>query len=134
MEFLKSFINVVLVFVALGLIMNIFEEINFFRRFDVKIITPIGLSFMVIPSMLVNVLPFIIFLSSMIVFIKLKSRKDLLSIKILGYSKDIFLRITGRKLYFYYKIFNYYAFWLIISTKKFVNTDLSNENKIKALL
>ena len=93
MEFLKSFINVVLVFVALGLIMNIFEEINFFRRFDVKIITPIGLSFMVIPSMLVNVLPFIIFLSSMIVFIKLKSKKDLLSIKILGYSNIKFLLI-----------------------------------------
>ena len=93
MEFLKSFINVTLVFVALGLLMNIFEEINFFRRFDVKITTPIGLSFMVIPSMLVNILPFIIFLSSMIVFLKLKSKKDLIAIKILGYSNLKFLLI-----------------------------------------
>ncbi len=63
-QFLKSFLNVVLVFIALGLIMNLFEEINFFRKFNVNISVPIGLSFMVIPSMLVGILPFIIFLSS----------------------------------------------------------------------
>jgi len=92
-EFLKSFFHVVLVFVALGLIMNLFEEINFFRKFDVNISIPIGLSFMVIPSMLVSILPFIIFLSSMIVFIKLKDNRDLISIKILGYSNIKFLFI-----------------------------------------
>ena len=85
-EFLKSFFKIVLVFIALGLIMNLFEEINFFRKFDVNISIPIGLSFMVIPSMLVGILPFIIFLSSMMVFIKLKDNRDLIAIKILGYS------------------------------------------------
>ena len=63
-HFLKSFLNVVLIFIALGLIMNLFEEINFFRKFDVNIGVPIGLSFMIIPSMLIEILPFIIFLSS----------------------------------------------------------------------
>ena len=92
-EFLKSFLNVVLVFVALGLIMNLFEEINFFRQFDTNISIPIGLSFMIIPSLLINILPFIIFLSSMLVFIKLKNNRDLLTIKILGYSNIKFLLI-----------------------------------------
>ena len=54
---------------------------------------PIGLSFMVIPSMLINILPFIVFLSSMAVFIKLKNNRDLISIKILGYSNMKFLYI-----------------------------------------
>ena len=90
-EFLKSFLNVVLLFIALGLIMNLFEEINFFRQFGTNIWVPIGLSLMVIPSMLVALLPFIIFLSSMVVFIKLKNNRDLLSIKILGYSNLKFL-------------------------------------------
>ena len=85
-EFLKSFLNIVLIFVALGLIMNLFEEINFFRKFDIGIATPIGLSFMIIPSILVNMLPFIIFLSSMMTFIKLKNNRDLISIKVLGFS------------------------------------------------
>ncbi len=92
-EFLKSFFKIVLVFIALGLIMNLFEEINFFRKFDVNISIPIGLSFMVIPSMLVGILPFIIFLSSMMVFIKLKDNRDLIAIKILGYSNVKFLII-----------------------------------------
>ena len=90
-QFLKSFFNVVLLFTALGLIMNLFEEINFFRQFDTNISVPIGLSFMIIPSLLVNILPFIIFLSSMAVFIKLKNNRDILTIKILGYSNTKFL-------------------------------------------
>ena len=66
-EFLKSFLNVVLLFIALGLIMNLFEEINFFRQFGTNIWVPIGLSLMVIPSMLIALLPFIIFLSSQLI-------------------------------------------------------------------
>ena len=92
-QFLKSFFNVILIFIALGLIMNLFEEINFFRKFNVNISVPIALSFMVIPSMLVGILPFIIFLSSMLVFIKLKTNRDLISIKVLGYSNLKFLFI-----------------------------------------
>ena len=99
-QFLNSFLKVILVFVALGLIMNIFEEINFFREFDVNITVPIGLSFMVIPSMLVSILPFIIFLSSMLVFLKLKNNRDFLSIKILGYSNLKFLFIFASTAFF----------------------------------
>ncbi len=99
-HFLKSFLNVVLIFIALGLIMNLFEEINFFRKFDVNIGIPIGLSFMVIPSMLVGILPFIIFLSSMLAFINLKNNKDLISIKILGYSNFKFLFIFSSTAFF----------------------------------
>ena len=92
-QFLQSFFNIILIFIALGLIMNLFEEINFFREFNVNISIPIGLSLMVIPSMLVSILPFIIFLSSMLVFLKLKNNRDLISIKILGYSNVKFLFI-----------------------------------------
>jgi len=99
-EFLKSFFNIILVFVALGLIMNLFEEINFFREFSINISIPIGLSLMVIPSMLVSIMPFIIFLSSMLVFIKLKNNRDLLAIKILGYSNIKFLLIFSSAAFF----------------------------------
>ncbi len=92
-HFLKSFLNVILMFIALGLIMNLFEEINFFRELNVNIGIPISLSFMVIPSMLVGILPFIIFLSSMLALISLKNNRDLISIKILGYSNLKFLFI-----------------------------------------
>ena len=90
-EFLKSFINVVLVFCCLGLILNLFEEINYFKNYDVGILLPILLSLMVIPSVLINLLPFILFLSSMLVFIKLKNNRDILSLKTFGLSNANFL-------------------------------------------
>ena len=91
MEFLKSFLNVVLIFCCLGLIMNLFEEINYFKNYDVGIMLPITLSLMIIPSIVINMLPFILFLSSMWVFIKLKNNRDMLSLKTFGFSNVRFL-------------------------------------------
>ena len=90
-EFLKTFANMVLIFSCLGLVLNLFEEINYFKNFDVGIFLPLGLSLMFIPSILINLLPFILFLSSMWVFIKLKNNRDILSLKTFGYSNINFL-------------------------------------------
>ena len=90
-EFLKSFLNVLLIFCCAGLIMNLFEEINYFRKYDVGMGLPIQLSFMIVPSIIINMLPFILFLSSMWVFIKLKNNRDLLSLRTFGFSNGKFI-------------------------------------------
>ncbi len=90
-QFLKTFINVVLIFCCLGLIMNLFEEINFFKNYDVGILMPIKLSLLVIPSIIINLLPFILFISSMVVFIKLKDNRDIIALKTFGFSNVNFL-------------------------------------------
>ena len=90
-EFFKSFFNVVLIFCCLGLILNLFEEINYFKNYDVGIGLPIVLSLMIIPSIVINMLPFILFLSSMWTFIKLKNNRDILSLKTFGLSNVSFL-------------------------------------------
>ncbi len=90
-EFLKSFVNMVLIFCCLGLVLNLFEEINYFKNYDVGILLPLGLSLMFIPSILINLLPFIIFLSSMWVFLKLKNNRDVISLKTFGFSNLNFL-------------------------------------------
>ena len=90
-EFFKSFMNVVLIFCCLGLILNLFEEINYFKNYDVGIGLPTILSLMIIPSVVINMLPFILFLSSMWVFIKLKYNRDILSLKTFGLSNLNFL-------------------------------------------
>ncbi len=92
-EFLKSLFHVILIFCCLGLIMNLFEEINYFKSYDVGITLPVILSFMVIPSILVNMLPFVIFLSSMWAIIKLKNNRDVLSLKTFGFSNIKFLSL-----------------------------------------
>ena len=48
------------------MILNLFEEIEFFKNINVVcILTPLILTSIFIPSMIIKFLPFIIFLSSM---------------------------------------------------------------------
>tara|TARA_B100001029_G_scaffold173258_1_gene171954 strand:+ start:1643 stop:2731 length:1089 start_codon:yes stop_codon:yes gene_type:complete len=90
-EFIKTFFNVILLFCCLGLILNLFEEINYFKNYDVGIGLPLALSLMIIPSIVINMLPFILFLSSMWAFIKLKNNRDILALKTFGLSNVKFL-------------------------------------------
>jgi len=90
-EFLKSFLNVLLIFCCAGLVMNLFEEINYFRKYDIGMGLPIQLSLMIIPSIVINMLPFILFLSSMWVLVKLKNNRDLLSLRTFGISNGKFI-------------------------------------------
>ena len=85
-NFLKIFLNTILVFFALGILINLFEEIEFFKNLDESILLPLLLSFSFVPSLIFELLPFIVFLSAVFYFIKFRSNKDLLSTKVFGYS------------------------------------------------
>ena len=65
-EFTKTIINATLIFFSLGMVMNIFEEINFFKDIDIGISIPILLSLLFVPSLLYNMFPFIILLSAIL--------------------------------------------------------------------
>ena len=84
--FLTTFSIFILVFYSFGVILNLFEEIEFFKNINVNIFTPLVLTIIYIPSMIVNFLPFIIFLSSMWFLLKIKNNRNLLTLKIYGYS------------------------------------------------
>ena len=84
--FLKTFFKVFLFFYAFGIILNLFEEIEFFKNLESSIFTPLILTNLYIPSMMINLLPFIIFISSMKFIIDLRNNKDLLTMKIFGFS------------------------------------------------
>ncbi len=85
-NFLKTFFIFILVFYCFGVILNLFEEIEFFKNIDVSIFIPLMLTSIFIPSMIIKILPFIIFLSSMWFMIKIRNNRDLLTLKVFGYS------------------------------------------------
>jgi len=85
-EFLKITINMSLVFLALGFIVNLFEEINFFKDFDVGIEVPIILSALYVPNLLYNALPFVILLSGIWFFQKIKKTDEIIAMKVSGMS------------------------------------------------
>ena len=91
-NFLKTFMIFVLVFYCFGMILNLFEEIEFFKNLEVSLFTPLILTSIFIPSMIIKFLPFIIFLSSMWFMLKIRNNRDLLTLKVFGYSNlKIFL-------------------------------------------
>ena len=84
--FFKSIFKVILIFYCFGIILNLFEEIEFFKNLNLSILMPISLTALYIPSMIIKLLPFIIFISSMWFLLSLRNNKDLLTLKVVGYS------------------------------------------------
>jgi len=85
-EFLKVVLNTSLSFFALGYVVNIFEEINFFKDFDVGIYLPLKMSLLFVPSMFYNMFPFVILLSGIWFFLKLKKTEEITAMKVSGMS------------------------------------------------
>ena len=85
-EFIKIVINTSIIFFCLGIIMNIFEEINFFKDFNVAINTPIILSLLFVPSLLNYFFPFVILLSGIWFFLKIKKTDELTAMNVSGMS------------------------------------------------
>lgn len=85
-EFLKVVANMSLAFLCLGFFLTLFEEINFFKDYDVGIKLPLILSMLIIPSLLYNMFPFVILLSGIWFFLKIKKTDEIIAIKISGIS------------------------------------------------
>ena len=85
-EFFKVIINMSLTFFCLGFIINLFEEINFFKDIDVGINVPIVLSALFVPSMIYNMFPFVVLLSGIWFFLKIRKTDEIIAMKVSGMS------------------------------------------------
>ena len=81
-NFLSLFLKVVLIFYCFGMMLNLFEEIEFFKNINVSIFFPLMLTSIYLPTLLVKILPFIVFISSMWFMMKVRNNKDLLTLKV----------------------------------------------------
>ncbi len=85
-SFLKKFFYVVLIAYCFGVILSLFEEIEFFKNSETSIFLPLTLTIIFIPSLILKILPFIIFVSSMWFIVQIRNNKDFLMLKVFGYS------------------------------------------------
>ena len=67
---------------SFGLVLNLFEEIEFFKDTNIHFIKPFYLSCLYIPSLIIKLLPFIIFITSMWYITKIKNNKNLLTLSL----------------------------------------------------
>ena len=85
-NFSKILLLATLIFFCLGIILNLFEEIEYFKKYNTDLILPFILTLSFLPDLIINLLPFIIFLSAIWFFRSIKLNKDLLSLKVFGLS------------------------------------------------
>ncbi len=117
-NFLKKFFIILLVFYCFGVILNLFEEVEFFKNQNASILTPFILTLIFIPSMLLKILPFIIFISSMWFMISIRNNKDLLILKVFGFSNI--------KIFFILAFTSFFLGWIILF---FINPLTSSMSK-----
>ena len=86
-NFFKTLLNCILLAVGLGLILNLFEEVEFFKNSNESLFLPVLLTLSYIPNLIfINLMPFIIFISAMWFFVSIKHNNELLTLKVFGYS------------------------------------------------
>ena len=94
-DYLSIFLKISFIFVILGFVMGILEELNFFSGSNVKFYFPVFLVFLNIPSLIYEIFPFIFLLTSQFFFINLLEKGELNTLKNKGLNSSSILKILG---------------------------------------
>ena len=124
--FLKNIFIVSLVFFCLVIILNILEEITFFKNIDVNLILPIFLTLLNSPSVLFEIFPFIFLIGTMSFFMELLDKNELILYKTYGLSNLKIISIIGSTT-FLLGILLITVFYSISSNFKFKYLDIKND-------
>ena len=93
--FFKSFFYVVFIVLSLVFIINLLTELEFFRDIDVGIFFTLYLSLINSPSMIFEIFPFILLITTQLFFIKLFNNDELKIFKYSGLKNSKILIIIG---------------------------------------
>ena len=85
-NYLKILSNMTLVFFGVVILLNLFQEIEFFKDLNVGIQLPLTLTIMLAPNIIIKIFPFIIFFSAMWYLVSINNTKELLTLKVFGIS------------------------------------------------
>ena len=125
-SFSKIFLYVFFIFLFLTVILNIFEEVSFFKNTNVSLLFPLYMTLLNTPSVIYETFPFIFFIATQFFFIRLLDREEL----------DIFKKISlsNAKLIIILSTFSLIVSVLIIiifynlsSNLKFIYLDIKNK-------
>ena len=83
-NFIKLLLIVSTIFFLLVLLLNLFEELNFFKDTNESLYYPLLLNILNAPSILINVFPFIFLISAQFLLINLIERNELIILKNFG--------------------------------------------------
>ena len=125
-SFLKIFLTVFSVFFSLVIILNVFEEVSYLKDSDTGLLFPFFLTILNSPSIVYETFPFIFFISTQFLFIKLLDKEELDIFKKVSLSN--FKIISVLSIFsFILSIFILIIFYNLSSNLKFIYLDLKNK-------
>ena len=136
-KYFKLFFIISLVFLSLAIILNIFEEISFFKDIDVNPLMPYFLTFLNAPITLFEIFPFIFLISTQFFFYEIFKNDEIVLLKSNGLSNFKIIKI----LFFSSLVSGIIIialFYNLSSKLKFLYTDIknnyTNDNKFLAVV
>ncbi len=125
-KFLINFAKVTFIFSTVILIMNLFEEISFFKDNEEFILLPIYLTLLNMPSILFEIFPFIFLISTLFFFIEVIDKDEINILKLYGITNLKIIQILSL-LTFLLGLLILIFFYNISSNLKFFYYDLKNQ-------
>ena len=136
-KYFKNFFIVSLVFLSLAVILNIFEEISFFKDIEVNPLMPYFLTFLNAPITLFEIFPFIFLISAQFFFYEIFKNDEINLLKSNGLSNFKIIKILFLSTLLA-GIVIIVLFYNLSSKLKFLYTDIknnyTNDNKFLAVV
>ena len=126
-KFLRKLFQVSLVFLSLIIILNIFEEISYFKDIEINFYFPLLLTFLNSPSILFEIFPFIFLISSLLVFLELIDKNELEVFKVNGLSNLKVIKVLFFASFFV-GLFLVVFYYNLSSKAKFLYLELKNNH------
>ncbi len=136
-KFLFKFLLVSLIFFSLTIILNILEEISFFKSMEANFLIPYFLTLLNSPITLFEIFPFIFLISTQLLFYEIFKKDELILLKSSGLSNlKIITTLFISSLFL--GIFMIVVYYNLASKLKFYYTDIknkfTNDNKYLAVV
>jgi len=125
-DYLKTVFSMTGIFFCLVLILNIFEEINYFKDTEITFLFPLFLNFLNAPSILYNIFPFIFLISSQFFFLNLIEKNELIVLKNFGIDNFKLIKILTT-LSFILGLLVVLVFYSLSSNLKYIYLDLKSD-------
>tara|TARA_B110000238_G_scaffold28069_1_gene27918 strand:- start:3668 stop:4747 length:1080 start_codon:yes stop_codon:yes gene_type:complete len=125
-NYLDSLFQVSIIFFCLVFILNVFEEVTFFKNTDTSFAYPLLITFLNTPSVFFEISPFIFFISTQFFFINLINKNELTIYKYYGFDNFKLISLICSYSLIIGIIFILF-FYNLSSQLKFLYLDLKND-------
>jgi lipopolysaccharide export system permease protein len=125
-KFSSSFLKITIFFLSLIVILNLFEEISFFKNTNASLLLPLYITILNSPSVLFDVFPFIFLISTMFFFMEILDKDELIIYKTYGLTNLKIIKTISLTTIII-SFFLVLVFYNISSGLKFLYLDIKND-------